>query len=154
MREQTRIPLKAATMPPIRRSVAAVTALTVTLLAAGYALAGQRYTPDLGSSTVRVEGSSNVHDWHAESPKILGSLTLEDESGKPLADLRDFADTETNPDVSVAIPAESLESGTSGLDKKMYAALETGKHPTIRYRMASAERVDGEGETVIHTAVD
>ena len=79
------------------------------------------------TSTVRVEGSSNIHDWHAETATLTATI----EMATPVeAGARVEA-------VTLTIPVRTLKSGKDGLDKNMYKAMKADQHPNITYRMTS-----------------
>ncbi|WP_372916705.1 YceI family protein [Salegentibacter sp.] len=77
------------------------------------------------SSDIKVEGTSNIHDWELNAEKKSGSAVLESEDGK-ITGLQSLQAT---------IPAESLKSGKGGMDKNTYKALNTDKHKNIEFKL-------------------
>lgn len=134
------------TMTSNRIGLSLVLALIVAVLPA---TASDRVvlTPAAGSE-VKLEGTSNMHDWEAIGDRIDGSVEveaafLEDPRSEAVTSLRDGGPP---PRVQVMIPVESLESDKRRLNRLMYDSLEAGDHPQIRYTLTSARLVDGEAE--------
>jgi polyisoprenoid-binding protein YceI len=100
--------------------------LAVVMLAAAAMTAGAQTTKmNLGAgSTVRVDGGSNIHDWHAVSSELTATIQV----ATPVTG----AKVES---VTLSLPVTSLKSGKGGLDKNMYKAMQAEKHPTITFVM-------------------
>lgn len=100
--------------------------LSVLMIAATAASAGaQSVKMSLDpASTIRVDGTSNVHDWHATSSEITASIQV----APPIAESRVES-------VTLSLPVTSLKSGKGGLDKNLYKALNAEKNPTITFVM-------------------
>jgi polyisoprenoid-binding protein YceI len=79
------------------------------------------------TSMVRIEGTSNVHAWHAETATLNAKIEVAApvEAGSKVQA------------VTLSIPVMSLKSGKGGLDKNMYKAMHAQQHPNITYRMTS-----------------
>ncbi|HSP11091.1 MAG TPA: YceI family protein [Salegentibacter sp.] len=77
------------------------------------------------SSDIKVEGTSNIHDWEINAEQKSGSTVLETEEGKITA----------VKSIQVTIPAEGLKSGKGGMDKNTYKALDTDKHKNIEFSL-------------------
>lgn len=110
--------------------------LAILVVASAAALGAQTAKVSLaGTSTIRVEGTSNVHAWHLATSTFTSSI----EMAAPVTA------GSTVQAVTLAIPVTSLKSGKGGLDKNTYKALNAGQHPTITFRMTSyaAEPKDG-----------
>lgn len=100
--------------------------LSALMLAAAAATAGAQTTKmnlDAGS-TIRVDGGSNVHDWHAVSSELTAAIQV----ATPVTG----AKVES---VTLSLPVTSLKSGKGGLDKNMYKAMNAEKHPTVTFVM-------------------
>jgi polyisoprenoid-binding protein YceI len=74
-----------------------------------------------------VDGTSTLHDWTVESDAATGTIVMS-ESGIA--------------SVSVRVPVESLKSGKSGMDRRMYEALESRRHNTILFTSNSVTLSD------------
>jgi polyisoprenoid-binding protein YceI len=105
------------------------------LFATGFLSAAEtvRYTPVPNSSKLRMDGTSTVHDWHADTDIIGGSMELEasfpDASGKS-------APAAVKPKVEVKIPVRSLKSsGGKRMDTVMQEHLKFEQHKVIEYRV-------------------
>lgn len=96
------------------------------LLAAPVFLRAQHvYRSNATQATVK--GTSTLHDWDMTSSKgqTKASFVIEGNQVKGINSL------------SFTVPAESLKSDKSGLDKNAYKALGTDKHATITFTMTS-----------------
>ena len=89
---------------------------------------------------VKIEGTSNLHDWKVEGNTIQGHLKVQKDSpadsllkGEPGLKTESIRTT-----LQVEIPIRSLKSGKGGMDKRMYKALKEKDHPTITYRFKDA----------------
>ncbi|AFL85209.1 hypothetical protein Belba_2664 [Belliella baltica DSM 15883] len=88
------------------------------------AIAQVNYTlsanPDL-----KVSGTSTLHDWDMKSSTATGKAELTLANGK----------VGTIKNVTITMPAESIKSGKSGMDKNAYAALKTKNHKDVKFNL-------------------
>lgn len=82
-------------------------------------------------STVKVSGTSNVHDWKMNalnpvSEADFGPLTAGENVPKTLTAL------------SFSVNTKSLKSDNSSMDGRTYKALNADQHPKITYKLTSA----------------
>lgn len=77
-----------------------------------------------------VSGTSSLHDWEMPSEEASGKMIAETASGK----------LKTIESIEVVMPAESIKSGKSGMDKKAYDALNTKKHKSIIFKLNKASK--------------
>ena len=87
------------------------------------------------TSTVTVEGTSNVHSWHAKSAELTSTIQMA---------LPATAGSKVE-SVTISLPVTSLKSGKGGLDKNLYKALKAEQHPTITFVMKTY-RGEAKGE--------
>lgn len=92
----------------------------------------QSYNINKGASEVKVEGTSNIHDWELSAKDFQGNMTVEMADGQ-LVKINQL---------NFAVVAESLKSGKSGMDKNVYKALNTDDHQRITYQLESVENID------------
>ena len=105
-----------------------------TALFAGLSLSAAdavRYTPVPNSSKLRIDGTSTIHNWHAETGVIGGFMeidaTFPDAKSPPSA---------IKPNVEVKIPVRSLQSsGGKRMDAVMQEHMKLEQHKTIEYRV-------------------
>jgi polyisoprenoid-binding protein YceI len=103
-------------------SVFAFTLLAVT------GMAQVTYAPQ-GPTKLTIAGTSTMHDWTMTSTDVAYTTVFEtNEQGKPTHLVK----------LSVSLPAESLKSGKSAMDKNAYAALKTDKNKTISFNIIRA----------------
>jgi polyisoprenoid-binding protein YceI len=101
--------------------------LSMIALAIAAPVAAQQQVAIAPSSTIVVEGTSNVHDWHAKSTKLTTAIEIV--PGKP-GEIGSSVKA-----VTVSVPVASLESGKAGMDKNIRKALNAEQHPVITFRM-------------------
>ncbi|HVV54713.1 MAG TPA: YceI family protein [Mucilaginibacter sp.] len=84
-----------------------------------------------GGASIKVSGSSNLHDWTMVSNSTMESQgEFKFDAGNQLLSLASFTFT---------VNAKSLKSGHDLMDSRTYAAIKAGKFPLITYRLSSAE---------------
>jgi polyisoprenoid-binding protein YceI len=105
--------------------------LSVFILIAGFAQAQQEL---VFSNTTKffVDGTSTIHDWTVESNEVIGKLSV-NASGAVTS-------------VEVNMKAESLKSGKSAMDKKVYEAFDTKKNPNIAFK-STAITMNADGKS-------
>ena len=86
------------------------------------------------SPLLKIEGGSTLHDWHMETNQAKGEGLFLLEAGK----------LNTVQSLTISFQAESLKSGTSGLDKNAYKALKTNSHKEIKFTL---KELSGSGTT-------
>lgn len=94
----------------------------------------QNYELQQVLSEIKVEGSSNVHDWNIKATEISGTARINDQDGPSINRL------------TVTVQVKGLKSGKDGMDKKTYEALEADKHPVIKYRLIEVQEVTKQGQ--------
>lgn len=116
------------------------------LTLSGQKAVAQDFKVDKSTSSVIVEGTSNVHDWDEKAEDFDGSLALETEDGEVIAISR----------LKFSVVAESLESGKNGMNSNTYDALKTDDHKNITYKAQELIAVDcaSAGECHITTQGD
>lgn len=92
----------------------------------------QTYNLNNSASTLKIEGTSNIHDWEIDAKEQQGKLVAELAEGQ-LVKLTQLDFT---------VKAESLKSGKGGMDKNTYKALNTDKHKQITYKMNKVNNID------------
>lgn len=75
------------------------------------------------SPEFKVDGGSTLHDWHMISTTAKGEGLFVVEAGQ----------FKTAKSLSISLQAETLKSGTKGLDTNAYKALNTDKNKEIRF---------------------
>jgi hypothetical protein len=86
-------------------------------------------------SSLKIEGTSNIHDWTAHTSLIGGRMDLDsnfplDPSKEPPKDLK------VTPFVEVTIPVRQLQSsGKSPMDTVMHETMKADEFPRIKYSL-------------------
>ncbi|MCG9971572.1 YceI family protein [Christiangramia crocea] len=96
-------------------------------------LNAQSYTLNNKSSSLIVEGTSNIHDWTMEAESTSGTISAEMDEGK----------LEEIDALRFTAEAEGLKSGKSGMDKNAYKALNTSKYKKITYELKNVKEITG-----------
>ena len=84
-------------------------------------------------STLRVSGTSTVHDWESTTTATAVSITRRPGAGP--ADFPALVHASAIQDVDVRVPVRSLHSPRKGLDANLYKALKADAHPTIEVHL-------------------
>ncbi|HET7435440.1 MAG TPA: YceI family protein [Thermoanaerobaculia bacterium] len=109
----------------MKRTILTVTAALVFL--AGVAFA-ERFIPAKGTaSSVKIEGTSTLHDWTMEGTTINGQIT------SPSPEKWNGAANGV-----VTIPVTSIKSEHAKMDKLMAESLKAAQHPEIRFELTQA----------------
>ena len=95
-------------------------------------MVAQTFNVNKGASNLKVEGTSNIHDWELTAEELQGSMKVQMEDGQ-LVQIDD---------IKFTVVAESLKSGKGGMDKNTYKALNTDKHKTITYQLQKVNNLD------------
>ena len=97
--------------------------LVVFISTLSLAEAQQLYRLDAGNSSMKVEGTSTVHDWEMKAGNMNASFLL-DAGGENAQPIRE---------VSFLMPAKALESDRRIMDNKTHDALKADRHSQIRF---------------------
>jgi polyisoprenoid-binding protein YceI len=89
-----------------------------------------KYVAQPGSE-VKIDGTSNIHDWTVKGQIISGSMEVSSDFDK---DLKSLA---TQPKVDVTIPVRSLKSGNKKMDEVMQDHMNMKANPSIKYQLTS-----------------
>lgn len=77
-------------------------------------------------SSVKIDGTSTVHDWSVESKLVAGSMELKGDLTKP-------GKVDASADTSLSVV--SIKSDKKAMDDIMHAALKSTEHPRITYKL-------------------
>ena len=92
----------------------------------------QTYNVNNGASNLKVEGTSNVHDWEISAKDLQGSMKVQMKDGQLVQ----------VDQIQFTVVAESLKSGKGGMDKNTYKALKTDKNKHITYQLQKVNNLD------------
>jgi len=86
------------------------------------------YQTDKAESTMKILGTSTLHDWEMKAVDLKGSMDLTvGESSVEIKSLK------------LTVPVEALKSGKSAMDANAYKALKYKDHPNIKYQLMSVK---------------
>lgn len=91
------------------------------LLGMGLLFAQNKYRAS--NTTVKMEGTSTMHDWHMVSEQGISDVIFN----------FDGSNLTAMPSLTFTVQAESLKSSTKGLNKNAYKTLNTDKYPSIGF---------------------
>ncbi|WP_116788687.1 YceI family protein [Flavobacterium psychrotrophum] len=80
--------------------------------------------------TLKISGTSSLHDWEMISNTATGKLVA----------VMDGAKIEKINSLIIEMPAESIKSGKSGMDKNAYKALNTSQYKTVKFELKLATK--------------
>ena len=108
------------------------TIVTILFFAVGSVVAQQSTLTMLDKSTMKIDGTSNVHDWTVDAQKMNMTLNFAAEALQ--------SENPQNPveSLTFTVPVEQLESGKGGMNRRMYDALKKDDHPNISFELSSA----------------
>jgi hypothetical protein len=120
-------------IPPMFTLIACLLSLATSLRAQ----TPVRYKSSPIGSTVKIEGSSTIHDWKMTGRLIGGYLEVP--AGVTLdpskAEQPGVKDGKLEAKAEVSIPVSSMQSGTQGMDEVMQAAMNVTDYPRIQYHL-------------------
>lgn len=111
-----------------------------------------RFSPAGGDkSLIRVDGTSNVRDWHAETRNVRGELKLGVPgfwSGEGLDPKKLPASPEKGLAFHVDIPAKSLDGDGSRFNNNLHDYIKARQYETIRFEFTSLELEENQQELI------
>jgi polyisoprenoid-binding protein YceI len=96
------------------------------------------------ASSIEIDGTSTLHDWTVDAEEFSVNFKVPQSWTKGL----DFWNPEEVEELTVNVPVEFLVSGKSGMDKRMYKALESDDHPEIIFEHTDMHIDDAEIEQI------
>lgn len=98
---------------------------------------GAHYRGSPLGSKVRIDGSSNIHDWRMDGTLVVGTFDLPAgvELDSTKADIAGLKGDKFDAHANVRIPVNSVQSGTDGMDSVMQQAMNATTYPAIVYKL-------------------
>lgn len=90
-------------------------------------------------STMKINGTSNVHDWEAEVKSIRGTVVSKEKAANPNISGLDISN------VMLIIPAKQILSDNSGMNRRIHDALKADEHAHIIFRLQSVKFIEDAG---------
>lgn len=82
----------------------------------------------LTKASIKIDGTSSLHDWDMTSAKAITTLTAQFDGNK----------IQSIKDINFSIKIKDLKSTKDGLDANAYKALKEPSHPNITFKASSA----------------
>lgn len=92
-------------------------------------LIAQNFSVDNQTSTLKILGTSSLHDWEITAEKQKGNIQIADSEDLVLEDLK------------MSFDVEALKSGKSGMDKNTQKALNYSKYKTIDFNLKEVKSI-------------
>jgi len=86
-------------------------------------------------SSIKIQGTSSLHDWEEDVQEFDVNLKLVMTDNK-VSDIRD---------VSVVMKSASIESGNSIMNSKTHSALKADQHPEIEFKLITVDNLIKQG---------
>ena len=83
-------------------------------------------------SSIKIEGTSTVHDWEVLCKVLLGSMKMEGAFPTDLS-VGEVPALASLPELRIQMRVRSIKSGKSDMDRVMHAAMKDREHPTISF---------------------
>jgi polyisoprenoid-binding protein YceI len=97
-----------------------------------------RYQGVPRGSSVKIDGTSTVHDWTVEGKLIGGFMDVDGEFPSDLS-VATVPVLTSPPKVNVQIPVRSIKSGKSTMDSVMHTAMKQSKHRMISFSLTKMD---------------
>lgn len=104
--------------------------LAVVILSVG-SLTAQVLKVNPNSSTITINGTSNLHDWKTTTKQIKGELVL--------------AGNNQVKALAIDVPVKSIKSGEKIMDTKTYETFKADKNPNISFRLTNVSEFKNSG---------
>ena len=89
------------------------------------------------SSSMIIDGDSNVHNWEAEVTQVNGTLVLQNiESVNP-----DSLTPESFKSLTLTIPVDGIDADSRGLRKNIHKYMEKDDHPNVTFELIDVSEV-------------
>ena len=119
-----------------RRTLITIIGIAAILISMSNGLIGQeRYEIVQDKFTLKIEGTSNLHDWDMKAENISGEVKANVKNSL----IKDFNAG------GIHVQVKKLESGKHIMNNKTYDALESDDHPKISFQLNSVENLYAAG---------
>ena len=115
--------------------------MAVVLFLAGWAGDGPRQLDFQPQTSIRIDGTSSLHDFSCTAEAVSGVMELSSTNATNAAEALTALSV-----VNVDVPVGAIDCGNGTMDKKMRKALNANDAPVVTYRMTGVE-VEGEPDT-------
>lgn len=129
--------------------------LMALLLTVGVSAETVTYKGMFRGSSMKIDGTSTVHDWTVESKLISGSMELEGDFPSDL-NVEAVPAVSGKPKVDVRISCRSLKSGKPTMDQVMLTAMKADDNPWINYSLKSltpSKKERKSGDALVYDSV-
>ena len=102
--------------------------ILISLLTVSFAVQAQEYQSNQAESSMKISGTSTLHDWHIDVETFTAKANMTGE---------------TLENASFTAVVKSLKSGTSSMDDNTYEALKAKEYPNISFKSTSITGTEG-----------
>lgn len=122
--------------------------LITLLLATGSVFAQDITLTSSESSSMIIDGDSNVHDWEAEVTEVNGTLVLQNIESVTAENLT----PESFKSLSLTIPVEGIDAGSGGLRKNIHKNMEKDDFPNVTFELNNVTDISNQNGSLLITA--
>lgn len=97
-----------------------------------------QYALDNTKSSIKITGTSNVHDWEMQASGISANMTLD----------QDVQNLNKITALYISLPAQNIKSHNSIMDKKTWEAIKTDTYKTIEFKLGSIINLNKSGPKI------
>ncbi|WP_234571429.1 YceI family protein [Rhodohalobacter sp. 614A] len=117
------------------------------LFMAGSAVAQDITLTAQESSSMIIDGDSNVHDWEAQATEVNGTLVLQNIESVSAENLT----PESFKSLSLTIPVEGIDAESGGLKKNIHKHMEKDDYPNVTFELNNVTEVTSQDGALLIT---
>ncbi|MDA3910808.1 MAG: YceI family protein [Bacteroidales bacterium] len=113
------------------KKILVIITLTCSLIFSGSSLFAQDYQVDESLSSISLNGTSSLHDWHMRASSFTGLFNLKTQEGELVLK-----------SVKIKVKSSDITSSKNIMNRKAADALKTEKYPWIIFEMTKVESLN------------
>lgn len=121
--------------------------LVVLLFTAGTAFAQDITLTASESSSMIIDGDSNVHNWEAEATQVNGTLVLQNIESVTAENLT----PESFKSLSLTIPVEGIDAESGGLKKNIHKYMKKDDYPNVTFELNNVTDISNQNGSLLIT---
>lgn len=124
-----------------------ISLLIAFLFATGAAFAQDITLNASESSSMIIDGDSNVHNWEAEVTEVNGSLVLQNIESVTAESLT----PESFKTLSLTIPVEGIDAESGGLKRNIHRYMEKDDYPNVTFELSNVTDISNQDGSLLIT---